>query len=328
MGINHKKEGAAVKKNSYLCLLLTAVLLFVCSPATAEMYVTESGNVGIGVADPAERLQINGCIRGNQSGALRISTPSGYTDIGPKNAGFSHFTTDRDKFYFNQGLWVNSGLIGSYDEDLSLHTGGATHVTVKSASGNVGIGITNPKNALDVNGTIQTNVQANAGHHVNLRAMTAAEGGAITLGYGGNTGFGEGPSTWNIDVLGSDLRFFRYNAAGQPAVLMQLSESGPVQIYGNLRVHGQVTWPDRVFKKDYRLRSLEEVESFVGQNRHLPDIPAEQEIEEQGVTVLDMFAKQLQKIEELTLYLIELKKENQRLKKRMAALEEKVKSLQ
>jgi hypothetical protein len=191
--------------------------------------------------------------------------------------------------------------------------------------GRIGIG-TSPSQALDVNGIIQTNFKTNAGHIVNLKSMSSAEGGQVTLGYGGNSSYGEGPSTWNMDVYGSNLRFFRYNAAGQPAVLMELSENGPVQIYGNLRVHGQVTWPDRVFKKGYRLRSLEEVETFVGQNNHLPDIPSEQEVEEQGVTVMDMFAKQLQKIEELTLYMIELKKENKRLQKRVAALEKDAKS--
>ena len=313
-----------------ICLLVTTwvVLLFASGPAAADMYVTETGNVGIDVSNPVEKLQINGCIRGNQSGALRINTPSGYTDIGAKNAGFSHFTTDRTRFYFNQAVWVNSGLIGSYDEDISLHTGGTTHVTVKKSNGYVGINNTNPKSPLDVNGTIHTDFQANTGHHVNIKAMTAMEGGAITLGYGGNTGFGEGPSTWNIDVYGSDLRFFRYNPAGQAAVLMTLSEDGPVQIYGNLRVHGQVTWPDRVFKKGYRLRPLEEVASFVGQNQRLPDIPSEQEVEERGVTVLDMFSKQMQKIEELTLYLIDLKKENQHLKKRMAVMEKRIQAMQ
>ena len=108
------------------------------------------------------------------------------------------------------------------------------------------------------------------------------------------------------------------------APLMKMAESGPVEVFGNLRVHGQVTWPDRVFKKGYRLRTLEEVEEFVGRRKHLPDIPSEQEVAEQGVTVMDMFAKQLQKIEELTLYMIKLKKENKRLKKRMVVLEEKV----
>lgn len=319
-----------MKRLAYLFLRLStaAVLLLISSPVPADMYVTESGKVGIGVSDPAETLQINGSIRGNRNGALRISTPTGYTDIGPKNKSFSHFSTDRDKFYFNRALNVNSGTISSYDENLKLQTAGTTRVTIKKSNGNLGIGLTSPQYKLDVNGTIQTNAQANAGHHVNLKALSATEGGQVTLNYGGRTGYGEGASTWNIDVLEQDLRFFRYNSSGQAAVLMKMSESGPVEIFGNLRVHGQVTWPDRVFKKGYRLRTLEEVEEFVGRRKHLPDIPSEEEVAEQGVTVMDMFAKQLQKIEELTLYMIKLKKENKRLKKRMAVLEEKVNALQ
>ncbi len=55
---------------------------------------------------------------------------------------------------------------------------------------------------------------------------------------------------------------------------------------------------------------MEEVESFIEQNNHLPDIPSEAEVKENGIAVGDMNAKLLQKIEEMTLYMIEMKKEN------------------
>ena len=54
-----------------------------------------SAKVGIGTDSPAEKLHINGSVRGNQSGALRISTGNGYVDIGPKNTSYMHFNTDR-----------------------------------------------------------------------------------------------------------------------------------------------------------------------------------------------------------------------------------------
>jgi hypothetical protein len=111
-----------------------------------------NGNVGIGTTTPAETLEINGSVRGNQSGALRINTPSGWTDIGSKNSGWAHLETDRDRFYLNKELRVDSGRIGSYDENLSLHTSGTTRMTVSNVNGHVGIGTAAPVEALHIQG--------------------------------------------------------------------------------------------------------------------------------------------------------------------------------
>ena len=51
---------------------------------------------------------------------MRLTTGSGYVDIGPQNTSYSHFSTDRGKFYFNKRLIVDEGIISSYDEDLIL----------------------------------------------------------------------------------------------------------------------------------------------------------------------------------------------------------------
>ena len=67
-------------------------------------------------------------------------------------------------------------------------------------------------------------------------------------------------------------------------------------------------WPDFVFDKDYKLRTLQEVENHINEHKHLPDIPSEKEVKENGLSLGEMQAKLLQKIEELTLYTIELNK--------------------
>lgn len=100
-----------------------------------------------------------------------------------------------------------------------------------------------------------------------------------------------------------------------------------------LAVNGAVTakkvkvtnagWADFVFADTYQLRPLEEVEQFIKTNRHLPDVPSEKEVMEKGNDLGETDKKLLQKIEELTLYLIELKKENQEIKKELKALKEK-----
>ena len=81
-----------------------------------------NGNVGIGTTEPAEALHVNGSVRGNQAGALRIDSGNGFVDIGAKNEIWAHFYTDRPRFYFDKGISVNEGLMGSYDGDLSLQT--------------------------------------------------------------------------------------------------------------------------------------------------------------------------------------------------------------
>ena len=65
-------------------------------------------------------------------------------------------------------------------------------------------------------------------------------------------------------------------------------------------------FPDYVFHSNYSLRPLSEVESFVKENKHLPEIPSAAEVEKNGINLGEMDALLLKKIEELTLYVIEL----------------------
>lgn len=89
----------------------------------------------------------------------------------------------------------------------------------------------------------------------------------------------------------------------------RLSVDGKI-IAEELQIKQSTAWPDFVFEDDYQLRSLSELGHYIHQHKHLPDIPSQQEVEEKGISVGEMNAKLLQKIEELTLYLLE---QNQRL---------------
>lgn len=81
-------------------------------------------------------------------------------------------------------------------------------------------------------------------------------------------------------------------------------------------------WADFVFADNYQLKSINQVESFIKENKHLPDMPSAEEVVENGINVAEMDAKLLQQIEELWLHMIELKKENEELKKELATLKE------
>ncbi|MDR2928415.1 MAG: hypothetical protein LBV41_09510 [Cytophagaceae bacterium] len=92
----------------------------------------------------------------------------------------------------------------------------------------------------------------------------------------------------------------------------------PVAIFdaAGLTVRGSITvsataWSDFVFSKDYKLPALNEVKVHIEEHKTLPGIPSEAEVKDAGIDVGTMQAKLLQKIEELTLYVIELKEENE-----------------
>ncbi|MDQ3290013.1 MAG: TMF family protein, partial [Bacteroidota bacterium] len=76
-------------------------------------------------------------------------------------------------------------------------------------------------------------------------------------------------------------------------------------------------WCDYVFEEGYNLMPLYEVEKYINTNKHLPDVPSAAEVEKNGIEVGEMNATLLRKIEELTLHMIELKKENDALKSRL-----------
>ncbi len=67
-------------------------------------------------------------------------------------------------------------------------------------------------------------------------------------------------------------------------------------------------WADYVFAKDYKLMPLKEVEAYIKANKHLPDVPSSEDVEKNGIEVTEISAVLLKKIEELTLYTIELQK--------------------
>jgi hypothetical protein len=87
------------------------------------------------------------------------------------------------------------------------------------------------------------------------------------------------------------------------------------------------TWADYVFEKDYRLKPLEEVEGFINANGHLPNMPSALEIEEKGLNLGDMARRQQEKIEELTLYMIEHEKMIKRNDELIQRQEEQIKRI-
>ncbi len=94
--------------------------------------------------------------------------------------------------------------------------------------------------------------------------------------------------------------------------------SEKLNVNGNIRARAVKVspegWPDYVFEQSYKLPDLKVTEQFIKENKHLPEVPSAKEVQTNGIELGQMNAMLLKKIEELTLYLIELKKDNEKIK--------------
>jgi hypothetical protein len=104
----------------------------------------------------------------------------------------------------------------------------------------------------------------------------------------------------------------------------KLAVAGKIAATGEVRVFtdGTTAFPDYVFDPSYQLPSLEETEKYVKENHHLPEVPSAADIEKDGMSLNGMNTILLKKVEELTLYMIEMKKENEIMKKEIKVLKE------
>lgn len=112
---------------------------------------------------------------------------------------------------------------------------------------------------------------------------------------------------WNQN--GTDVYTSSTNDAGIGTTSpdMKLTVNGKVHTE-ELIIDLNVPGPDYVFKKDYPLLSVLELEKYIKQNNHLPEIPSANELAEKGLSISQMSMLMLKKTEELTLYIIDHKK--------------------
>jgi hypothetical protein len=143
-----------------------------------------------------------------------------------------------------------------------------------------------------------------------------------------------GSVPFEIDNAGGQLRIFNpgavrlvvntngYVGIGTAAPDAALTVKGTIHT-NEVKVDLNVPGPDYVFEKDYPLMSLEETKAYIDANKHLPEVPSAKEMEKNGVQLGEMNMLLLKKVEELTLHLIEMKKENEELRNRVEKIENK-----
>lgn len=118
----------------------------------------------------------------------------------------------------------------------------------------------------------------------------------------------------NVGIGTTDTKGYKLAVAGN-----MIAESVKVKL--------QVTWPDFVFQPSHKMPALAELEKFITENKHLPNIPSAHEVEKEGINLGEMNAKLLQKIEELTLHLIEKDKQITLLSKEFKLMNQKLDNL-
>jgi hypothetical protein len=199
-------------------------------------------------------------------------------------------------------------------------------VMVLDNVGNVGIGTSTPANRLHVAGDIALGKPiANQMFVIHSRTGEGQKGELLAI----TCDNGKDGLEWKWD-WDKAIQYYRKDGnltiKGNVGIgtekldsLSRLTVNGKIFCEG-LEV-GSIPDADFVFDANYKLRSLKDLEFFVKKNKHLPDIPSAQEYKDKGSYNLSEFdTKILQKVEELTLYIIQLKKENEQLKSQINTL--------
>ena len=225
-------------------------------------------------------------------------------------------------FLFTMGLIVSSF---SFAQNW-VYNSPANTVTVTSDT-KVGVGITNPScqfhlyNSIrpefyigNPYGALRLAVAYNAGEY----APTSQRGDVVYNLHGVDIGDNHVGLIYNFNNNDNDGASYIKFCDWTNHDIMAIYNNATVKIDGKLfakeiEVKTNV-WADFVFKPDYTLMPLSELEHFIKQNNHLPDVPTETQVKENGINVAEMNAKLLQKIEELTLYVIEQQKQIDELK--------------
>ncbi|MDD4991607.1 MAG: hypothetical protein PHR83_05165 [Paludibacter sp.] len=275
-------------------------------------------SVGIGTTTPVSKLEV----ASPSGGILSISTNkmNGTTASPLRPAidflGYANGNKAR--------ISATEATSNTYSSILSMFVNDGTNATslvermTILPNGYVGIGTTTPRSKLDIgvphaynqNEVIRIGSHSDAntywGLGLNYRLDNAGNPSGYLVGYEGSTSF---------DALSINL-YSRRVGIGTSNPDELLTVNGTIHAK-EVKVDLTGSLADYVFSPSYKLMPLNQVEQYVKTNSHLPEIPSASEVKEKGMNMGDMQNKLLQKVEELTLYVIEQQKEINQLKQEL-----------
>ncbi|WP_074408651.1 MULTISPECIES: tail fiber protein [Aquimarina] len=285
-----------MKKNIFLSV--SFVLVSLISTAQNNTFPT-TGNVGIGTTTPDQALVVNGSISFDYGNA---NSYNGFRLKGGVKTEYYNIITG--------GTGVIHEFTGSLGAIMSL-----------ANDGKVGIGTTAPSSSVDIlknNATLFVRDPRDAsGADATLRLQTGGQVQRFKF-------------IWNdrfiIDSGDGTNEQFTIKRNGNIGIGTAAPDS---KLAVNGKIHAKEVkvdltgWPDYVFENNYNLPSLQEVEHHIVEEGHLPNIPSASDVEKNGIQLGEMNAKLLQKIEELTLYMIAQNKKTEQLQKEIELLKQK-----
>ncbi|WP_420385501.1 hypothetical protein [Roseivirga sp.] len=250
-----------------------------------------------------------GVVLANEGGYVTISIPI------PAFSHYGHLTVNSlTEIKAVTSTWADGWSI---EEESIPGTGNQKTVSIHnklSTDGSIGIGINIPLAKLHVKGNSgSSETQIN-----NVDGMFIENGGSLNSYYVLQTATTGGGKSFSITNAGNV-------GIGTDTPDEKLEVNGTVR---SKKVKVEASdWPDYVFSPNFELRTLDEVEDFIEKNHHLPEVPSTQEIEVNGLDLGSMDATLLKKMEELTLYMIEMNKTIKDQGKRIEELEKENKEL-
>jgi hypothetical protein len=294
--------------------------------AYAQNTFPTNGPAGIGTLSPDAPLQI---FIGPDS------KPAGVVSSAQSVLKFSRFGTPNYSYNESAEFRITHGGPAVWGSRLDLYVNGANnqsntpdqHAMTWQYNGNVGIGTVEPSATLEVMGTAKfggqggnLDVSGNPAAYQNLVGT-----GKMLIGWNRTAGQGETDFIANEGGGGQGgFAFYSYNNASQEKQLLRILGNGDIgigtstpreklSVNGNIRAREvkveAANWPDYVFEEGYNLGTLKGLESYIKTNKHLPGMPTTKEIANNGLALGEMVRLQQEKIEELTLHLIEKDKE-------------------
>ena len=326
-------------------------LYFMTANGAAQMTLLQSGNVGIGTATPSSKLEV----KSNATSAGLSVTQSGsglggyfYSSGGSAIYGYNSSFSQPVAFFSGVNALAAMGKVGigitTPTSPLSFAQTGGDKINFYEEATNqmYGMGIGTGTLQIYTPNTGARNIAFGSGSSATfVQSMNLGNTGALQI-EGANAGYIFKDRTdntyggWNWYANGGVASLYRYSSGGnllsidaggnmnlgatRNAAGYKLSVGGKI-IAEEVRVNLQANWPDYVFASNYNLRTLPELESFIKANNHLPNIPAAAEVEKSGIAIGEMQTKMMEKIEELSLYIIEQNKTIELLKQQMEAVQ-------